>query len=642
MNGDFVYDVETYPNAFTLCIKPLGAPSGYFYEISDRRDDTAAIRLALCFVRRMIGYNNMGFDWPVLDFILTRHRNATPREIYDHAMAIISGNRFDWIIWRPSIVQIDLYMIHHFDNPAKATSLKRLEFTMRLRSVKDLPFPVGTHLTSEQIDTVINYNGDDVLATERFALISAPDIAYRETLGPEWINYNDTKIGKKFFEQKLNDAGIKTREFGKPIQTLRPDGVSLAGVIFPFIEFHTGPFREALEWFRGLTIKDTKGKHNRKFKLPCGFEISLGMGGIHGSIEASIVQGDNIADWDVEAYYPSVGIVHRIRPEQYSEEFCDIWGNLKKERKKFAKGTSENKTLKLSCNGVFGDMNNEHSCFLDVKAMLAITVNGQLMLCMLAEALSMIPNVRLIQVNTDGVTLQFPDSARYYVDCVFRWWQGVTGMDLEAADYNRMFIRDVNNYIGEYVGGKQKRKGAYEFEREWHKNHSAMVVPRAVQAYLIEDVDIEDFIRTHADPWDFLLCTKVPRSSSLWAGERQLQNVTRYYISETGDSLTKLMPPVKRRKKGELVDSGPRRIGVHAEGLATAIGVRNAYRCSICGDPFSIKATFEEHNAALHAWKIREVNEFDGTMPADIDYRYYIREAEKLLIANKRSENGAK
>jgi len=34
---------------------------------------------------------------------------------------------------------------------------------------------------------------------------------------------------------------------------------------------------------------------------------------------------------------------------------------------------------------------------------MTITINGQLLLCMLAERLAVIPSLELIQVNTDGI-----------------------------------------------------------------------------------------------------------------------------------------------------------------------------------------------------------------------------------------------
>ena len=50
--------------------------------------------------------------------------------------------------------QIDLFKIHHFDNKAKSTSLKMLEFNMKSHNIEDLPFPVGHALTEAEMDVL--------------------------------------------------------------------------------------------------------------------------------------------------------------------------------------------------------------------------------------------------------------------------------------------------------------------------------------------------------------------------------------------------------------------------------------------------------------------------------------------------------
>uniref|UniRef100_UPI002B1CEA6B hypothetical protein n=1 Tax=Pseudomonas oryzihabitans TaxID=47885 RepID=UPI002B1CEA6B len=66
------------------------------------------------------------------------------------------------------VPQIDLYKIHHFDNKARATSLKVLEFNMRADNISDLPFPVGTTLTRENVEVLKEYNAHDVVQTKAF------------------------------------------------------------------------------------------------------------------------------------------------------------------------------------------------------------------------------------------------------------------------------------------------------------------------------------------------------------------------------------------------------------------------------------------------------------------------------------------
>ena len=65
--------------------------------------------------------------------------------------------------------------------------------------------------------------------------------------------------------------------------------------------------------------------------------------------------------------------------------------------------------LKLALNGVYGDSNNVFSVFYDPLFTMSITLNGQLLLCLLAENLmENVPGLKIIQCNTDGITVRIP------------------------------------------------------------------------------------------------------------------------------------------------------------------------------------------------------------------------------------------
>jgi len=53
-------------------------------------------------------------------------------------------------------------------------------------------------------------------------------------------------------------------------------------------------------------------------------------------------------------------------------------------------------------------------------------------------------------MNTDGLTIHAARDKVAQIEFVREWWEMLTGLQLEEAIYRRMFIRDVNNYIGEY------------------------------------------------------------------------------------------------------------------------------------------------------------------------------------------------
>jgi hypothetical protein len=244
--------------------------------------------------------------------------------------------------------------------------------------------------------------------------------------------------------------------------------------------------------------------------------------------------------------------------------------------------------LKLALNGVYGDSNNQFSVFYDPLFTMSITLNGQLLLCVFAEGMMQIEGVKIIQVNTDGMTIRVPRENKWLVDLARSAWEVRTGLQLEEAVYSRMFVRDCNNYIAEYADGKVKRKGAYEHKMGWHQNAGGLVVPKVAEKVLVDGAPIRETVEQWPDKMDFMLRTKVPRSSYLQWGEERVQNITRYYIAKGGKPLFKWMPPLKGKTEWR------------------KIGVESGWGVQVCND-------IE-----------------DATLPIDFDY--YIQEVEKLCL----------
>ena len=571
---DYIYDIESYPNIFTCCIHhPDNDLERWLLEISDRRNDfelfQAWMQWALLNNHRMVGFNNIGYDYPVIHHMLSYPLEATAAFAYAKTHAIIVDtswdDRFRHNVWESEhlVQQVDLSTIRHFDNQARRTSLKSLEYTMRLSSIQDLPYTPGTNLTSEQMDNLIKYNHHDVVATKKFYHETKPMIDFRDELSKKYdmnmTNFNDTKIGKSYFIQRLEESApgcCFDRSTGKKVkrQTHRPGGIKLADVIFPYVKFEQPEFNRVLDYMRATTITNTKKSPELKDLTATveGFDYDFGSGGIHGSIESAIVRSTDthvVIDLDVASYYPNLAIKNRLYPEHLGDNFCHIYEDLYNMRKQHKKGTRENAMLKLALNGTYGESNSEYGPFFDPQFTMAITINGQLLLCMLAEQLIKIPDLEMIQINTDGLTVRVPRECEHSVVHIARWWEAVTLLELESVEYKAMYIRDVNNYIAEKNDGTLKRKGKYCYkldpgnEMDWHQNLSALVVPMAAEAALVRGESIEHFIRNHDEAFDFMLRAKVNSTSRLMLGERQIQKVSRYYIATHGEMLTKVMPP---------------------------------------------------------------------------------------------------
>jgi len=681
---DTIGDVETLPNWFCLGFTPLtkGDDTTWIYEISDRRNDGPLMVSVLRsgYFRRMYGFNNLSFDYPIIHRAVELIDAGTPAlqicaNLKLFATEIIENGKRGGPSWihrvhyRDELVkQVDLRLIHHFDNKNRMTSLKTLQMNMRARRVQEMPFHHTKVLTHAEMDIGLDYNRNDLFSTKKFAWETMEMIGFREQLGERHLNDNDTKIGKSFFTKALEERspGIcfdKVNGRRQPRQTWR-NSVALADVIFPWIRFDNPEPNAVLETLKAKVLNpleieagelksakvETKGVFKNLKASVDGFTMVFGTGGLHGSVTRRAVVADaiyEIVDVDVEAFYPSIAIEWGLYPAHLGPLFVEVYRELKAQRvaAKAIKDMVKSDALKLANNGVYGDSNNMHGPFYDPQYTMAITVNGQLMLVMLAERfLAAVPSLEILQVNTDGMTLKFPRVMRAQFDAVCDWWQSVTQMKLEKLHYGRMFIRDVNSYIGEYnmdainkdEAGKRKRKGAYDFElkvgkqKAWHKDHSMLVIPRAADAALCDDHDPTDFIHRHPDQWDFLARAKVTGQSRLILGDgTECQQTTRYYVSPAGQPIFKLMPPTAK-KPDEW-----RRFALFAELLATCYGPKGDFRCSQCGEHgprFKYKYEFEEHAEFHHTRKVKVQDVYDGEHIPDIDYDHYIAETNKLLF----------
>lgn len=648
-DNDQVYDIETFPNLFTCTFMPLANRSRFIpFEISERRNQRQEFLRYLETLDLMIGFNNIGFDWPVINF-MRDNPDAGVYEIYEFATEIIQTqrtSRFAYIIWNPRIPQLDLMRIHHFDNSTKATSLKTLQFNMRLRSIEDMPYPPGTYIPLDGIDDVLGYNKHDVWSTGKWYDHSLDEIQLRRDINPRWLNYSRTKLGTSYMIEELTKAGVQCYEEidGKrrPRCTPCEDGVDLEDIILPGIKFNHPILSRLHDKILDLRVfaNDPKGDTekikgdiastymynyggegvvNVKFNFDLEqVPVTFGIGGIHGSVTRRKYTDGLILDLDVTSFYPSLAIVNRFYPMHLGEKYCDVYASLKETRLNTIKGTSANKGLKEALNATYGNSNSTFSPFFDPSYMLKTTINGQLQLLMLAEWLLEIPGLEIIQLNTDGLTV-YHDDERYLHDIrkIAKLWEQETKLDLEEKRYCRLFIRDVNNYIGEFEDGGKKRKGAYEYEREWYQNHSGLVIPKAAERALLYNEDAEAFLMMHEDMFDFMYRVKTGDGSYVEFDDgTQMRGTIRYYLSRKGQTATKIMPKTHSR--------------IHANAYSEPEGSRGNWRCPECDFSSNRKVDVQKHLQDCHSSRIAVCQVYDGE-GLDLDLRPYLLAVNKLI-----------
>ena len=642
----FTYDLEVYPNIFTFCGKFTNSDQIYLYEISDRVNHLDELLNFLSYLRNlqveMVGFNNLGYDYYFIHELIVNPYTFTYDKAYQISCSIIHGAKLQRIKLNDRFIpQIDLMKLCHFDNKSKRTSLKVLQFNMRSESLEDLPFDIRP-LNDQEKDKLREYNAHDVTETEKFFLLHEHLIGMRREyiddgiLRGDVLNYSDVKLGVEYLVSRLGRN--KCYVGGKPKQTYR-ESVTYRDIVLPKIFFRTDIYSEVLEWFYQQIIYVGKGNYPSLEKNLAGIDFHFGAGGAHASVDNKIYKSNDthqIIDVDVAGMYPAVAATNRFAPEHLGDSFVEPYKQIRTDRKRYKKGTSRNAVLKLAGNGACGNFNNPFSPLYDPKCGFSIPINGQLQILQLVELASLIPDLELIQANTDGITVYINKKYEYLFKFWCDEWEKMTGLELEEVKYRRMWIRDVNNYIAETETGKLKRKGAYwyplnvkEYEGWWNKNYSNLASKIAAEKIMTHQWPVEIAIRLVTDPFDFMLRYKATGGAKLFIGEEKQLKTVRYYISKSGAQMKKVAQPKGEigqfKRKSKLTDDYFKKImkEIGKDVWDERVHTKNKSKYAI------VTTKVQE------GWLAKQCNvasDFDWN---DVDWNFYIEETKKIIIGSK-------
>jgi hypothetical protein len=345
--------------------------------------------------------------------------------------------------------------------------------------------------------------------------------------------------------------------------------IRVKDLILPYIG--EGKFTSlAKEFFNSIVLKPTdKGfvsDDNILYKeYTDDITIKWAMGGVHGVVKAGLYTNDNcvIKTCDGASMYPNFIRNNKVYPRSIGPKLLELYNWFIEERFKYPKGSTLNLGFKLFINLLSGKLKQKYSALYEPKGNIQMVINCQLMITWLADMiLEAIPGSRLLMINTDGVEVQIPKDSEDTYNKVCDKWASITKYTLEYNEYKQMYIRDVNNYHAIYTNGKIKRKGCFETYsdivavKDYHKNTSMNIVPLALNEYLVNGTDIEEFIRNHKDIFDFFLSEGNKKSTSKEKGEpiflltgvnkfdvNEFKHISsrclRYYASNEGVTLTK-------------------------------------------------------------------------------------------------------
>ncbi len=308
-------------------------------------------------------------------------------------------------------------------------------------------------------------------------------------------------------------------------------------------------------------------------------------------------ENEILSDVDVASLYPSMIIEHKFYPQHLGKEFLEVYSQIKDERieAKHNGNKIKNETLKLALNGLSGNLQNEHNFCYSPFTVMQIRINGQLLLLMLAEKFISI-GCTIVQANTDGLFVLRPKDKEVEFQNICREWEKLTKLTLEEDRFEAMYQYAINDYLAVKEGYSEtkdpkllKKKGMFIDEVKLGKGMDAMIIPESVNKCLVDKVPVEETIRNCKDINKFITYQKVSRDYSVEYDGKLIQRINRYYISNDGPWLYKCK-----------VDSNNHRSNYIK--LLTDSGV-------------TIMNTIEK----------------DQPIPSNINYRFYISAANKIV-----------
>lgn len=668
--AELYFDIESYRNYFLAGFKNSTGEIIQF-ELSDYVDTFTNQRDKFLYILNnflIFGFNSIAYDIPLSLFALYK---PDPILIKQASDSLIVENLSWYNLLKNNKIKIDPRKFDHVDlinvAPGKY-NLKTYGGRMNSRKLQDLPFPPDAVLNEKQI-TVLRYywvNDLDITQDLRNELKEALNVRadMSKKYRVELRSKSDAQIAEAVFRSEYK------RITGKYITTddIRT-GYTFKYKMPDFIRFQTPILQYVYETVKNATFR--VGMHDAKVSLP--EEISalkiqigrslyqMGIGGLHSTEEcqAFVLKEDSnfeIIDRDVASYYPNIILNQNAYPDKLGMIFQDTYRSILAERleaKKNAKllkgqikesrNESEIEILsgqlrqlsveeagkKISLNGSFGKLGEKFSCLFAPELLIQTTISGQLCLLMLIEAME-VCGIPVVSGNTDGIVMLIEKHKKGLSDQVVKWWESVTGFATEETKYKSIYMANVNNYLAITTSGDLKRKGQDMGKPGLWKHPKAAVCAEAVAKFLNDGSDIYDHIMNCRDITKFIILKNVNGGAvkmHKWQNKYdRLETVKRAGFIETEGGWVRHELDRVVSFDGAYLDA----IGIlREEDRPEYLGkVVRWYHAVGCPGPIVYA---ENGNMVPDSMDAKPIMELPEEFPEDVNYQWYVSEAEKML-----------
>lgn len=429
-----------------------------------------------------IGYNSRGYDQWILKGILL---GKDPFKIND---AIIEQDKKGHQLLKNA----KDVLLNNFDVANPMNSLKQLEgFMGSMIKESSVPFDLNRPLTEEEIQETIKYCIHDVEETIKVFEYK------REDFDSQLLLIETFELGMEMFNK--TKAQLSAHILGTVKQESIDDEFDFE---FPKTLI-LDKYKYIKDWYenpRNLT-------YDRKLEVEvAGCPTTFAYGGVHGAKSNCFREGI-ILCFDVASLYPSIMINYNclsrnvLEPKKYEE--------IKQQRLEFKKQKDKRQApLKIVLNSTYGILKDKNNPFYDPRMSNQVCVTGQLLLLDLVEKVEHLGEV--LQMNTDGVYMYMKDMESVEeVKRIAHDWEKRTMLELEFDIYNKIYQRDVNNYIIVDENGHYKSKGCVK--KKSPIDYDLPIITKAIINYCVNDIPIEATINNCNDLIEFQKIVKVSK-----------------------------------------------------------------------------------------------------------------------------------
>ena len=588
MQNKVVLDCEIYRNYFLVAFKNVDTGRTFHVEsFNDSEMDLDAIRSVMR-KNTTLSFNGINFDLPVLTYALLENNNSSIKDLSD---TIIKTNLPAWQICKEKKINVPTEW-DHIDLIEVAPgqgSLKIYNGRLHGKRMQDLPYDPDTILTRDEADEVREYCINDLDSTILLYNNLKPQIQLRTTMSEQYgldlRSKSDAQIAEAVIKSELNKLTGKTYYAPK-----LKDDYTFQYKDPEILSFQTDQLKTIYERIleHRFTLR-TNGSPElpdwlAKTKIEIGTSVyQMGIGGLHSTEKSQFVEpkaDEILCDMDVISYYPNIILQQRLKPESLGEPFLIVYQSIV-DRRLIAKKSKDNvtsDTLKICVNGSFGKLGSKYSALYSPELLLQTTLSGQLALLMLIETLEL-NGIKVVSGNTDGIVILCEKDKEAKLNAIAFDWMLQTSYELERTDYSRVASRDVNNYIAVKPGGKYKGKGVFA-EPGIAKNPDRFIIFKSVAEFIANGTPIDQTIKSCSDITQFITVRRVTGGAE-WQGN-YLGKAIRFY------------------KSSEV--------------------------------PYEVEINYVKNgNKVPNSAGCRPLMDLPDSFPTDIDYAYYIKEANDLL-----------